>query len=141
MTERFSKNKVIIYQKREVSNQITRNTLKVKAFMKKHEIPYEEREINELSFAELSNIIQKSSLPIDDFISQKSKKYTNQYGKNRNAFLDLTYSQVINFMLSNPTTIKGPITMKNDIILVGYSTENIRVFLPRLYRTLELQKK
>ena len=72
----------------------------------------------------------------DDIISKHSKAY-----QALNIDLDeLSLSQLTTLIQTHPSLVRRPIILDDKRMLVGYNEDEIRRFLPRQVRRLELAK-
>lgn len=107
---------------------------KVKKWFDEHKIEYIERSIFSPSFSEkeIYEILEKSENGTEDIISTKSKIIKeSKIDLNR-----LSTSQIVKFILDNPTILKRPIIVDDSKIQIGYNSEEIRVFIPEEVRRL-----
>jgi len=109
---------------------------KVKQWFKDQKIPFEEKDIfsSDLSEQELRDILIKSENGTDDIIATKSKIVKEQ----KVNFDDMTISEMISFIRNNPSVLKRPIMVDDHRIQVGYNSEEIRTFIPRSRRMMEM---
>ena len=108
---------------------------KAKAFFKKEEIPYQEKNIfvNVLNEQELRDILTKTENGTEDIISTRSKII-----KESHKDIDsMTISELIAFIRENPSVLKRPIMVDETKVQVGYNSEEIRVFIPHEKRVAE----
>ena len=108
---------------------------KAKAFFKKEQIPYQEKNIfvNVLNEKELRDILSKTENGTDDIISTRSK-IIKESKKDINS---MTISELIAFIRENPSVLKRPIMIDETKVQVGYNSEEIRVFIPHENRMTE----
>lgn len=108
---------------------------KAKAFFKKEDIPYQEKNIfvNVLNEKELRDILTKTENGTEDIISTRSK-IIKESGKDIN---NMTISELIAFIRENPSILKRPIMVDETKVQVGYNSEEIRVFIPHEKRVAE----
>lgn len=109
---------------------------KVKKWFEEQNIPYVEKNIfgPDLKADELREILMKSENGTEDIISNKSKIM-----KENKVDLDsMSVSEMIDFIRKNPSVLKRPIMVDERRIQVGYNSEEIRTFIPREKRTLDL---
>lgn len=107
---------------------------KVKNWFTEHKIPYKERSIFSTAFNEkdVYEILSKSENGTEDIISKKSKII-----KEGNYDIDkMSTSQLVKFILDNPTVLKRPIIVDDSKIQIGYNAEEIRAFIPEEVRLL-----
>lgn len=107
---------------------------KVKKWFEEQKIDYVERSIFSPSFNEkdIYEILEKSENGTEDIISLKSKVI-----KENKIDLDkLSTSQIVRFILDNPSVLKRPIIVDDSKIQIGYNSEEIRVFIPEEVRRL-----
>lgn len=108
---------------------------KVKKWFDDQKIPYEEHNIFStiLDENELRDILFKSERGFEDIISARSKII-----KEGNIDLDsMTIKELIAFIQENPSVLRRPIIVDDKRIQVGYSAEEIRIFIPRARRIAE----
>ena len=48
----------------------------------------------------------------------------------------LQFNQALEFIMSHPELLRTPIILENDKLLVGYNEEEIRAFIPRLFKNV-----
>ena len=108
---------------------------KAKAFFKKEEIPYQEKNIfvNDINEKELRDILSKTENGTDDIISNRSKVIKESHADIDN----MTISELIAFIRKNPSILKRPIMVDDTKVQVGYNSEEIRVFIPHEKRVKE----
>ena len=111
---------------------------KVKKWFDERKIPYEEKNIftANLKEDELRDILTKSENGTDDIISTKSKIVKEQ----KVDFDSMSISQMISFIRENPSVLKRPIMVdtEKDRLQVGYNADDIRIFIPRAQRELDM---
>ena len=111
---------------------------KARAWLTAHQIPLVERNLaaEPLSLAEIKSILKMSENGTDDIISKRSKAY-----QALNIDLDeLSLSQLTTLIQTHPGLVRRPIILDDKRMLVGYNEDEIRRFLPRQVRRLELSQ-
>ncbi|MDO4912020.1 MAG: transcriptional regulator Spx [Lactobacillus sp.] len=111
---------------------------KAKEWLKQHNIPFKERNIlNEpLTRKELLDVLRLTENGTEDIISTRSMEF-----KELNLDLDdLSIDQLLNFIEKHSGILRRPIIVDDRRLQVGYKEEEIRRFLPRSVRRLELAK-
>lgn len=106
----------------------------------KHDIEIFEKDIHQLSRQELVNILSYTSNGFSDIV----KKYTKSSFENKlklDTLRDMTFSEAITFLESNTDLLQDPIITERNKVLIGYNSEQIRMFLPKGYRNSSLGKK
>lgn len=109
---------------------------KARAWLQEHNIPFKERNIfsEPLSLDEIKNILRMTENGTEDIISKRSKAY-----KKLNLDLnELPMKQLFSLISENPGLLRRPIIMDDKRLQVGYNEDEIRRFLPRKVRALEL---
>lgn len=109
---------------------------KARAWLQEHNIPYQERNIfsEPLSINEIKNILRMTEDGTEDIISKRSKAY-----RNLNVDLDaLPMKELYQLISNNPGLLRRPIIMDDKRLQVGYNEDEIRRFLPRKVREIEL---
>ncbi len=109
---------------------------KVKKWFEDNKIPFEMVNIfsPSLSEADIREVITKSENGTDDIISRRSKVFQER-GLD---FDEMTISELIRFVLDNPSVLKRPIIIDDHRVQVGYNAEEIRTFIPRAKRLAAL---
>ena len=105
---------------------------KAKKWFDDHQIPYVSKSIfsGDLSADDLMEILKKSENGTEDIISTRSKIMMES-----NINLDdMTISELIAFILKNPSILKRPLIVDDHRLQVGYNEEEIRTFIPRAQR-------
>ena len=105
---------------------------KVKKWFDDNKIPYESVNIfsPSLTAEDIKEAITKSENGTDDIISTRSKVFQDSHVD----FDELTVSELIQFILENPSVLKRPIIIDDHRLQVGYNAEEIRTFIPRARR-------
>lgn len=111
---------------------------KAKAWLKEHNIDFKERNIftDPLNRDELKQILQKTEDGTEEIISTRSKAFQNL----KIDLEDLTIGQLLDMIEDDPGLLRRPIIMDDKRLQVGFNEDEIRRFLPRDVRTMELHK-
>lgn len=109
---------------------------KARAWLKEHDIAFKERNIfsEPLSLNEIKNILRMTEDGTEDIISKRSKAY-QKLSVDLN---DLSMKDLFKLMSKNPGLLRRPIIIDDKRLQVGYNEDEIRRFLPRKVRELEL---
>ena len=111
---------------------------KARAWLEEHNIPFEERNIfsNPLNVDEIKQILQMTEDGTEEIISKHSKIF-----QDLDIDLDeLPLQKLYTLIHKNPGLLRRPIIMDSKRLQVGYNEDEIRRFLPRDVRALELQR-
>ncbi|WP_179395138.1 transcriptional regulator SpxA [Lacticaseibacillus absianus] len=111
---------------------------KARAWLKANQIPYEERNImsEPLNAAEIRRVMTMTEDGTEEILSTRSKVFRDLGVK----VDDLTVNQLIDLVVQYPALLRRPIIMDEKRLQVGYNEDEIRRFLPRSVRALELQQ-
>lgn len=111
---------------------------KARTWLEENEIPYEERNIftEPLSITEIKSILRMTENGTEDIVSTRSKAYSE---------LDMELSEIplndfFSMIQEQPGLLRRPIIIDDKRLQIGYNEDEIRRFLPREVRALELQK-
>jgi len=109
---------------------------KVLKWFDEQKIPYESKNIfsNKLLEKDIKEIIQKTENGTDDIISPRSKLVVD----NNLNFDDMKLSELIKFIIANPSILRRPIIVDDKRLQVGYNSEEIRAFLPTARKFADL---
>ncbi|CZQ91614.1 transcriptional regulator spx/mgsr [Trichococcus palustris] len=111
---------------------------KARAWLEENNIPYTERNIfsEPLSQIEIKNILKMTEEGTEEIISTRSKAF-----QELNIDLDeLPLNNLFALIQENPGLLRRPIILDEKRLQVGYNEDEIRRFLPREVRAMELQK-
>ncbi|EJF00926.1 transcriptional regulator SpxA [Liquorilactobacillus mali] len=111
---------------------------KARTWLRKHDIPFKERNIfsEPLNINEIKQILQMTENGTEEIISKRSKAY-----QKLNIDLDeIPLKQLFSLVQENPGLLRRPIILDEKRLQVGYNEDEIRRFLPREVRALELRK-
>ncbi|PAB49279.1 transcriptional regulator Spx [Lactobacillus johnsonii] len=111
---------------------------KAKAWLKKHDISFKERNIfaNPLNKEEIMQVLRMTENGTEEIISTRSRTFQNL----KINLDDLSIDQLIDLVEKNPSLLRRPIIMEDRRLQVGYNEDEIRRFLPRKVRRLELEE-
>lgn len=111
---------------------------KARAWLKEHDIAFKERNIfsEPLTKDEIKQILRMTEDGTEEIISTRSKVF-QELGINLD---DLTMDELLDLVEKNPGLLRRPIIMDDKRLQVGYNEDEIRRFLPREVRALELQQ-
>ena len=111
---------------------------KARAWLKEHDIPFVERNIfsEPLSLAEIKTILRMSENGTEDIISKRSKAYQS-LGMDLD---ELPMTELYALIAQTPGLLRRPIILDDKRLQIGYNEDEIRRFLPREVRALELRK-
>ena len=109
---------------------------KAKAWLEKHSIPFRERNIfsEPLTKGEILQILRMTENGTEEIISTRSRAF-QQLKINLD---DLSIDQLLDLVEKNPSLLRRPIIIDDRRLQVGYNEDEIRRFLPRQVRRLEL---
>ena len=111
---------------------------KAKACLKEHDISFKERNIfaNPLNKEEIMQVLRMTENGTEEIISTRSRTFQNL----KINLDDLSIDQLIDLVEKNPSLLRRPIIMDDRRLQVGYNEDEIRRFLPRKVRRLELEE-
>ncbi|MDN6731834.1 MAG: transcriptional regulator SpxA [Atopostipes suicloacalis] len=111
---------------------------KAKAWLEEYGISYTEKNMahNPLKINEIKAIMRLTEDGTEDIISTRSKAF-----KELNVDIDeLSLKELFVLIQENPTLIRRPIILDEKRLQIGYNEDEIRQFVPREIREIELQK-
>ena len=111
---------------------------KARAWLQEHQIPFVERNIfsEPLNSSELKAILQMTEDGIEEIISTRSKVFQ----KLNMDLDDLPLQELLELVQNNPGLLRRPIMIDDKRLQVGFNEDEIRRFLPRDVRQLELRQ-
>ncbi len=111
---------------------------KAKAWLEEYNIPYTEKNMTHepLTIEEIKAIMRLTEDGTEDIISTRSKAF-----KELNIDIDeLPLRELFVLIQENPTLIRRPIILDDRRLQIGYNEDEIRQFVPRAVREIELHK-
>lgn len=111
---------------------------KARAWLKENKIPFQERNIfsDPLNVDEIKRLLMMTEEGTEEIISTRSKIF-QELGVNID---ELSTGTLIKLVAKYLGLLRRPIMMDDKRLQVGYNEDEIRRFLPRSVRTLELQQ-
>ena len=111
---------------------------KARAWLQEHEIPFTERNIfsEPLNIEELKAILRMTEDGTEEIISTRSKAFQ----KLDMDLDDLSLPELLKLVQKNPGLLRRPIMIDDKRLQVGFNEDEIRRFLPRDVRQLELRQ-
>ena len=108
---------------------------KVKKYFKDHNIKFEEKSIinHKLKREDIYKMLVHSENGFEDIISTRSKIFQEKKAH----IEDMKLSELIDFIIENPTVLKRPIILNDYELQVGYNVDDITIFLPEEFRDQE----
>jgi regulatory protein spx len=105
---------------------------KAKKWLDNNNIPYREKNIIgiRLTRNDIINMLKYSENGFEDIISTRSKIFKESQIEPDN----MKFSELANFIIDNPTILKRPIIINEQIMQTGYNEDEIRAFIPREFR-------
>lgn len=111
---------------------------KARAWLQEHGIPFTERNIfsEPLTIGELKSILRMTENGTEEIISTRSKVFQ----KLDMDLDDLPLQKLLVLVQENPGLLRRPIMIDEKRLQVGFNEDEIRRFLPREVRALELRQ-
>lgn len=111
---------------------------KTRSWLQDHNIPYNERNIfsEPLNVEEVQQILRMTEEGTEEIISTRSKVF-----QELDVDLDdLPLNDLLELIQNNPGLLRRPIMLDDKRLQVGFNEDEIRRFLPREVRELELRQ-
>ncbi|WP_111875481.1 transcriptional regulator SpxA [Aerococcus tenax] len=111
---------------------------KARAWLEEHNIAYVERNIFQepLSRDEIKEILRMTEDGTEEIISTRSKAFQELHID----LNEISLNELFDLIQENPVLLRRPIIMDEKRLQVGYNEDEIRRFLPREVRTIELHE-
>ncbi len=105
---------------------------KAKRWFENHHIDYREKNIIgiRLTRNDIINMLKYSENGFEDIISTRSKIFKESQLEPE----EMKFSELADFIIANPTVLKRPIIINDQIMQTGYNEDEIRAFIPREFR-------
>ena len=111
---------------------------KARAWLEEHQIPYTERNIfsEPLSLQEIKDILRMTEKGTEDIVSTRSKAYSDLNIE----ISEISLNDFYRIVQEQPGLLRRPIMIDEKRLQIGFNEDEIRRFLPREVRVLELRK-
>ncbi len=111
---------------------------KARAWLEEHQIPYTERNIfsEPLSLQEIKDILRMTEEGTEDIVSTRSKAYSDLNIE----ISEISLNDFYRIVQEQPGLSRRPIMIDEKRLQIGFNEDEIRRFLPREVRALELRK-
>lgn len=111
---------------------------KARAWLEENNIAYKERNIflEPLKASEIKSILRMTEEGTDEIISTRSNVF-KELGANLE---ELPLKDLIVMIQENPGLLRRPIMIDEKRLQIGYNEDEIRCFLPRTVRAIELAR-
>ena len=105
---------------------------KAKRWFESNNIKYREKNIIgiKLTRNDIINMLKYSENGFEDIISTRSKVFKESHLEPE----EMMFSELAEFIIANPTILKRPIIINEQIMQTGYNEDEIRAFIPRELR-------
>lgn len=107
---------------------------KAKRWFDSNNIKYREKNIIgiKLTKNDIMNMLKYSENGFEDIISTRSKVFKESDLQPE----EMKFSELSDFIIKNPTVLKRPIMINEQIMQTGYNEDEIRAFIPREFRNM-----
>jgi len=107
---------------------------KAKRWFESNNIKYREKNIIgiKLTRNDIVNMLKYSENGFEDIISTRSKVFKESHLEPE----EMKFSELATFIIDNPTVLKRPIIINEQIMQTGYNEDEIRAFIPREFRSM-----
>ncbi len=107
---------------------------KAKRWFESNNIKYREKNIIgiRLTRNDIIKMLKYSENGFEDIISTRSKVFKESQLEPE----EMMFSELAEFIIENPTVLKRPIIINEQIMQTGYNEDEIRAFIPREFRRL-----
>ena len=111
---------------------------KARAWLEEHQIPYTERNIfsEPLSLQEIKDILRMTEEGTEEIVSTRSKAYSDLNIE----ISEISLNDFYRIVQEQPGLLRRPIMIDEKRLQIGFNEDEIRRFLPREVRALELRK-
>lgn len=105
--------------------------------LKNHGIEYEMKRISKISEIDLMNVLALTENGFSDILKCPSR-VNSQSREELSKIEMMNFIDGINFISNHTQLLRTPIIFENNKLTIGYNAENMRIFLSRDYRNIEM---
>ncbi|WP_078807620.1 transcriptional regulator Spx [Pilibacter termitis] len=109
---------------------------KALAWLDEHKIPYRERNLTQesITLEELRGILMMTETGTNEIISKRCEAYKLL----TTSLDDLSLNELYELIKTHPTLLRRPILLDEKRLQIGFNDDDIRRFIPRAIRRLEM---
>ena len=99
-----------------------------------HQIKFTEKNLftEPITKQDIKIMLENTENGFEDIISTRSKAF-----QNLNVSIDdMTYNELVDFIISNPSVLRRPIIVDDRKMQIGYNDDEIRAFIPAELRKI-----
>lgn len=114
---------------------------KVVAWLNDAAISFIERRIDTHPFneCEIKELLALTNNGFEDLLSVRSFMKLNKQTGNKYNLEEMTVSQLVSLMVEYPKLVRRPLVLKEQMLIVGYSDQKIRMLISKQNRKAELK--
>lgn len=112
--------------------------IKVRNWLKIHKIKYEEGPVESMTYEELLHLLSLTEGGFEDLICKRGRYY-REMCERRLLDHSMSFTAFVQVILEHPQVLRTPIIFDEKRLQIGFHSDEIRKFIPRQVRKLELQ--
>lgn len=97
-----------------------------------YNIEYEKLRINSISFNHMVSILKMTECGLEDIV--RTQRAPVVVKKKVKKLYSLSFNEALNYLLLYPELLRTPIIFSENKLLVGFNSDEIRKFIPSVYR-------
>lgn len=109
------------------------SSLKAIQWFKRYGLDVCIRPSNQISWEELITVLASTDNGISDLIKHPNHGSDEERAEIR-SMKTMTLNQAIDYIKVAPKLLRSPIIIEGNKVLIGYNPDQIRMFLPKVYR-------
>lgn len=102
-------------------------------WFKDHQIKIKMKRIKNITKEELIHVLSLSESGLPDLL-KKERYFGKEYVSQRDLLYDMNFDTAIDYLLNHKNMIASPIIFEESKLLVGFNSDDIRKFIPTLFR-------
>lgn len=93
--------------------------------------------MGQISREDIITVLASTDKGISDLVKHPSHGSEEDSSKIR-LMQSMSLNEAIDYLKVNPNLLRSPIIIEKEKVLIGYNPEQIRIFLPKVYRRKSL---
>lgn len=110
---------------------------KVVQWFEKYGLDIQVKPMGQISRNEIMTALSSTDKGISDLVKHPSHGSEEDGAKIRLIYT-MSLNEAIDYLKVNPNLLRSPIIIEKEKVLIGYNPEQIRIFLPQVYRRKSL---
>ncbi|WP_285122517.1 ArsC/Spx/MgsR family protein [Lactococcus petauri] len=112
------------------------SSLKARDWFKSHNLIVQHLDLMDISQKDLLHLVSLTEIGLEEILKNKGR-FNRKFLERNFQFSNKSLVESLSFLETHTEFLRSPIILSEDKYMLGFNTEEIRQFLPPIYRELE----